>query len=76
MNEKLINTAVAFLKNPKVKDASREKQIEFLTKKGLKEDEIAEAYKRVEVSVEKTNKDINSTVLPQSVQESYSKTVL
>ncbi|CAG9315151.1 unnamed protein product [Blepharisma stoltei] len=50
MNEKLIVTAVNFLKNPKVQSAPKEKQIEFLKKKGLNDEDIAEAYKRVESS--------------------------
>lgn len=48
MNDKLIQQAVSFLKHPQVQSSDKEKQIMFLKKKGLSDEEVAEAYKRLE----------------------------
>ena len=48
MQENLIKNAVQFLKNPKVAGTDREKLVTFLKSKGLNDEEIAEAFKRVE----------------------------
>ena len=48
MNEKLISQAVTFLKHPQVQNSDKEKQLVFLKKKGLTDEEIAEAYKKLE----------------------------
>jgi len=47
MNEKLVQQAVNFLKHPNVQNAPKDKQVSFLQKKGLNQEEIDEAYKRV-----------------------------
>lgn len=54
MNDKLISQAVTFLKHPQVQSSDKEKQLMFLKKKGLTEEEIAEAYKRLESKEEIT----------------------
>lgn len=48
MQENLIKNAVQFLKNPKVAGTDREKLVTFLKTKGLNDEEINEAFKRVE----------------------------
>ncbi|KAL9554097.1 hypothetical protein MBANPS3_002963 [Mucor bainieri] len=50
MKEDLIKSAVSFLSSANVKTADRGKKIEFLRKKGLDDQEIDEAFKRVEAA--------------------------
>ncbi|CCG23242.1 Pex14 protein [Candida orthopsilosis Co 90-125] len=47
MNEELINSAVSFLRDPNVASAALTKKVEFLESKGLNQEEIEEALKRV-----------------------------
>lgn len=47
MNEELISSAVSFLKDPNVQDSPLTKKVEFLESKGLNQQEIEEALKRV-----------------------------
>ncbi|RLV95450.1 Peroxisomal membrane protein PER10 [Spathaspora sp. JA1] len=47
MNEELINSAVAFLKDPQVTNSPLTKKVEFLEAKGLNQQEIEEALRRV-----------------------------
>lgn len=46
MNDELINSAVAFLKDPNVASSPLTKKVEFLETKGLNQQEIEEALKR------------------------------
>lgn len=48
MQENLIKNAVQFLKNPKVSGTDKEKLVQFLKGKGLNDEEIKEAFKRVD----------------------------
>lgn len=48
MKEDLIKSAVSFLSSADVQTADRDKKVEFLKKKGLNDQEIGEAFKRVE----------------------------
>lgn len=47
MNEDLIVSAVSFLKDPNVLDSPLTKKVEFLESKGLNQQEIEEAFRRV-----------------------------
>ncbi|KAI5968297.1 PEX14 [Candida margitis] len=47
MNDELINSAVSFLRDPNVASAALTKKVEFLESKGLNQEEIEEALKRV-----------------------------
>ncbi|CAO0795850.1 unnamed protein product [Mucor circinelloides] len=55
MKEDLIKSAVSFLSSANVKTADREKKVEFLRKKGLNDQEIEEAFKRVETAITPQN---------------------
>ncbi|KAK4509714.1 uncharacterized protein ATC70_007016 [Mucor velutinosus] len=55
MKEDLITSAVSFLSSANVKAADRDKKIEFLKKKGLDDQEIEEAFKRVEAAMTTQN---------------------
>lgn len=55
MKENLIKSAVSFLSSANVKTADREKKVEFLRKKGLNDQEIEEAFKRVETAITPQN---------------------
>lgn len=47
MREELIKSAESFLSSANVQSADKEKKIQFLKKKGLNDEEIEEAFKRV-----------------------------
>lgn len=47
MREDLIKSAESFLSSANVQSADKEKKIQFLKKKGLNDEEIEEAFKRV-----------------------------
>jgi hypothetical protein len=47
MREELIKSAESFLSSANVQSADKEKKIQFLKKKGLDDEEIEEAFKRV-----------------------------
>lgn len=51
MKEDLIKSAVSFLSSANVQTADRDKKVEFLKKKGLNDQEIGEAFKRVESDI-------------------------
>lgn len=63
MNEDLIASAIDFLKDPNVVSSPLTKKIEFLESKGLNQQEIEEALRRVDngVSNEQNNKHSNTT---------------
>lgn len=65
MNEKLISQAVTFLKHPQVQNSDKEKQLVFLKKKGLTDEEIAEAYKKLE------SKEVTIALGSKTVSVSY-----
>ncbi|KAI8643168.1 hypothetical protein BD408DRAFT_365377 [Parasitella parasitica] len=58
MKEELIKSAVSFLSSANVKTADRFKKAEFLRKKGLNDQEIEEAFKRVEPLLKQTTAEI------------------
>lgn len=47
MREDLIKSAESFLSSPDVQSADKEKKVQFLKTKGLNDEEIEEAFKRV-----------------------------
>ena len=47
----MIKSAVSFLSSTNIQTANRDKKIEFLKKKGLSDQEIGEAFKRVESDI-------------------------
>ncbi|KAI9281191.1 peroxisomal membrane anchor protein conserved region-domain-containing protein [Sporodiniella umbellata] len=58
MREDLLASAIAFLKSPNVKTASKEKKTQFLEKKGLTQEEINEAFKQTESELTEVIKPI------------------
>lgn len=74
MQENLIKNAVQFLKNPKVAGTDKEKLITFLKSKGLNDDEIQEAFKRVDspssagISLSNLPSAPNASALPVQAQ--------
>ncbi|EGW34180.1 uncharacterized protein SPAPADRAFT_59613 [Spathaspora passalidarum NRRL Y-27907] len=74
MNDELINSAVAFLKDPQVVNSPLTKKVEFLETKGLNQQEIEEALRRVsepasETATTPTTSSSTSTAV-QSVRPS------
>ena len=64
MNEELIVSAIAFLKDPNVSGSPLTKKVEFLESKGLNQQEIEESLRRVNEPVSKTtssNQSVQST---------------
>ena len=64
MNEELILSAIAFLKDPNVSGSPLTKKVEFLESKGLNQQEIEESLRRVNEPVSKTtssNQSVQST---------------
>jgi hypothetical protein len=51
MKEDLIKSAVSFLSSANVQTADRDKKVAFLKNKGLDDQEIEEAFKRVEAAI-------------------------
>jgi SOS response regulatory protein OraA/RecX len=47
MREDLLQSAVSFLSSAQVQTAAKEKKVQFLKNKGLNDQEIEEAFKRV-----------------------------
>lgn len=47
MREDLIKSAESFLSSANVQSADKDKKVQFLKKKGLTDEEIEEAFKRV-----------------------------
>ncbi|KAI8370450.1 peroxisomal membrane anchor protein conserved region-domain-containing protein [Radiomyces spectabilis] len=47
LREDLLKSAVSFLSSPNVRSAEKSKKVAFLQKKGLNQEEISEAFKRV-----------------------------
>lgn len=83
MQENLIKNAVQFLKNPKVAGTDKEKLITFLKGKGLSDEDIKEAFKRVSAEpqpaaptpldlVTSPTKPVNVQILNSTVQQSHS----
>lgn len=80
MQENLIKNAVQFLKNPKVTGTDKEKLITFLKGKGLNDDDIKEAFKRVSSEPQPAPIDLppsapkpsNIQILNSTVQQSHS----
>ncbi|KAI5954361.1 PEX14 [Candida jiufengensis] len=71
MNDELINSAVTFLKDPNVASSPLTKKIEFLESKGLNQQEIEEALKRVnEPSTTTASSSSTSTSTPTQSQYS------
>ncbi|GAN03375.1 AGR381Cp [Mucor ambiguus] len=66
MKEDLITSAVSFLSSANVKTADRDKKVEFLRKKGLDDQEIEEAFRRVEAAITPQNQQVTAaTHVPQ-----------
>lgn len=83
MQENLIKNAVQFLKNPKVAGTDKEKLITFLKGKGLNDEDIKEAFKRVSAEPQPAaptpsdfgpspTKPTNIQILNSTVQQSHS----
>lgn len=53
MRKDLLQLAESFLNSDNVKDADKEKKTEFLKTKGLNDEEIEEAFRRVNSSKDK-----------------------
>ena len=68
MNDELINSAVSFLRDPNVASAALAKKVEFLESKGLNQEEIEEALKRVNES------DSSATITPSTSNTTTSTT--
>jgi Leucine-rich repeat (LRR) protein len=66
MQESLIKNAVTFLKNPKIVGADKEKVLKFLKNKGLSDDDIKEAYRRVNEPTETPSLDLDLPAQPVS----------
>lgn len=69
MDDRLVNQAVAFLNHPNVRGVEKEKQLAFLKKKGLTDEQIALAFERHEKK-EKTQVTIPSDTAPAKPTES------
>ncbi|KAI8993185.1 peroxisomal membrane anchor protein conserved region-domain-containing protein [Pilobolus umbonatus] len=64
MREDLLTSAESFLSSPQVISSDKSKKVEFLKKKGLTEEEITEAFRRVE------NKSIDDQPVEMTLQQS------
>lgn len=73
MNEELINTAVSFLKDPKVGSSPLNKKVEFLEAKGLSQEEIEEALRRAngQSSTENNGSNVAPSSSYQPMQANY-----
>lgn len=58
MREDLVKSAVSFLSSEKVKTADKEKKVQFLKQKGLNEEEINEAFNRVESTATESSANV------------------
>lgn len=59
MRDDLLQSAISFLSSSKVQSAAHEKKVQFLKDKGLDDEEIEEAFKRVKSITATGNSDSN-----------------